>query len=118
MAGVGSCVGEEVLEEANALPDDDETAAVAIGEGFEEDAVDDREEGSGGSDAEGQSENGGEGEAGGLAELAEAVTQVLQDRVHRVTSRILFVKERYAGAGDLFGDCAGWGALNLWIRGG
>ena len=59
------------------FPDDDEAAAVAIGEGFEEDAVDDAEESGGGSDAEGEGEDGGEGEAGGFAELAKTVAEVL-----------------------------------------
>jgi hypothetical protein len=86
VAGIGSSVGEEFFEEADSLPDDDETAAVAVGEGLEEDAVDYAEEGGGGSDAEGEGEDGGEGEAGGLAELAEAVADVLQERVHAVTS--------------------------------
>ena len=77
------------MEEVDALPDDYESAAVAVGEGFEEDAVDDREEGGGGSDAEGEGEDGGEGEAGGLAELAKAVAYVLQERVHGITSEPL-----------------------------
>src|SRR5437868_2376358 len=72
VAWIGSGIGEEFLEEADALPDDDEAAAVAVGEGLEEDAIDDAEEGGGGSNAEGQGKDGGEGEAGGLAELAQA----------------------------------------------
>ena len=52
VAGIGSGVGEEFFEEAYAFPDDDEAPAVAVGEGLEEDAVDDAEEGGGGSDAE------------------------------------------------------------------
>ena len=84
VAGIGAGVGEELFEEADTLPDDDEAAAVAVGEGLEEDAVDDAEESGGGSDAEGEGEDGGEGEAGGLAELAEAVAHVLKDGVHRL----------------------------------
>ena len=83
MAGIGSGVGEEFFEVADALPDDDEAAAVAVGEGFEEDAVDDAEEGGGGSYAEGEGEDGGEGEAGGLAELAQAVANVLEEECMR-----------------------------------
>jgi hypothetical protein len=70
VAGTGADVGEELFEEADTLPYDDETAAVAVGEGLEEDAVDYAEEGGGGSYAEGQGEDGGQGEAGGFAELA------------------------------------------------
>jgi hypothetical protein len=70
VAGTGADVGEESFEEADALPYDDEAAAVAVGKGLEEDAVDDAEEGGGGSDAEGEGEDGGEGEAGRLAKLA------------------------------------------------
>jgi hypothetical protein len=84
VAWAGADVGEEFFEEADALPYDDEAAAVAVGERLEEDAVDDAEEGSGGSDAEGEGEDGGEGEAGGLAELAEAVADVREERVHAV----------------------------------
>ncbi len=68
------------------FPDDDEAAAVAVGEGLEEDGVYDGEESGGGSDAESESEDGGEGERGGLAELAETVAKILQDGVHRFTS--------------------------------
>ena len=85
VAGIGSGVGEEFFEEADSFPDDDESAAVAVGEGLEEDTVYDAEEGGGGSDAEGEGEDGGEGEAGGLAELAKAVAYVLKERVHAVT---------------------------------
>jgi hypothetical protein len=84
VARIGSGVGEELFEEANFFPDDDEAAAVAVGEGLEEDAVDYAEEGGGGSDAEGQGEDGGEGEAGGLSELAKTVAEVLKDGVHRL----------------------------------
>jgi hypothetical protein len=73
VAGIRSGVGKEFFEEADSLPDDDETAAVAVGEGLEEDGVDYGEEGSGGSDAKGEGEDRGEGEAGGFAELAESV---------------------------------------------
>ena len=83
VARIGAGVRDEFFEEADALPYDDEAAAVAVGKGLEEDAVDDAEEGGGGSDAEGQGEDCGEGEAGGLAELAETVTDVLEERVHR-----------------------------------
>jgi hypothetical protein len=98
VAGIGSGVGPEFFEEADSLPDDDEAAAVAVGEGLEEDAVDYAEEGGGGSDAEGEGEDGGEGEAGGFAELAEAVADVLMDaweeRVHAgslLDGRLLFL---------------------------
>jgi hypothetical protein len=40
VAGIGSGVGPEFFEVADALPYDDEAAAVAVGERFEEDAVD------------------------------------------------------------------------------
>jgi hypothetical protein len=70
MAGVGADVREEFFDVADPLPDDDEAAAVAVGERLEEDAVDYAEESGGGSYAEGEGEDGGEGEAGGLAELA------------------------------------------------
>jgi hypothetical protein len=88
VARIGSGVGEELFEEADTFPDDDEAATVAVGEGLEEDAVDDAEKGGGGSDAEGEGEDGGEGEAGGLAELAKAVAQVLQDGMHRHLAEI------------------------------
>ncbi len=91
MAGVGSGVREELFEEADFFPDYDETTAVAVGEGLEEDAVDYGEEGGGGSDAEGEGEDRGEGEAGGLAELAKTVTQVLQDGVHGLPRRFFLV---------------------------
>jgi hypothetical protein len=84
VARIGSVVGEEFFEEADAFPDDDETAAVAVGEGLEEDAVDYAEESGGGSDAEGEGEDCSEGEAGGFAELAKAVANVLEDGVHRL----------------------------------
>ena len=67
VAGIGASVGEELFEEANSFPDDDESAAVAVGEGLEEDAVDYGEEGGGGSDAEGEGEDGGHGKARGFA---------------------------------------------------
>ena len=84
VAGVGSGIGEEFFRDPHAFPDDDEAAAVAVGEGLEEDAVDYGEERGGGSDAEGQGQDGGEGEAGGFAELAKAVTEILEDGVHRL----------------------------------
>ncbi|MEI9980397.1 MAG: hypothetical protein WDN23_15605 [Edaphobacter sp.] len=86
VACVGSGVGEEFVEEANLLPDDDEVAAVAVGEGLEEDGVDDGEESGGGSDAQRESEDGGECEGRGFAQLAQAVAEILQDGVHRFTS--------------------------------
>jgi hypothetical protein len=88
VAGIGSGVGEEFFEEADFLPDDDETAAVAVGEGLEEDAIDDAEEGGGGSNAEGEGDDRGEGEGRGFVELAEAVTEILQDGVHRYLAEI------------------------------
>src|ERR1700739_3862593 len=69
MAGIGSGVGKEFFEVVDALPHDDQVAAVAVGEGFEEDGVDDREEGGGGSDAKGEREDGGYGECWGFREL-------------------------------------------------
>ena len=50
--------------------------SVAVGEGVDEDGVDDAEDGAGGSDTEGKGENGGEGEAGAFAEFAEGVFEV------------------------------------------
>ena len=73
VAGIGAGVGEELFEETDFFPNDDDAAAVAVGEGFEENSIDYAEEGGGGSDAEGQGEDRGEGEAWGLAELAESV---------------------------------------------
>ena len=84
VAGVGAGVGEELFEVTDSFPDDDEVAAVAVGEGLEEDAVDDGEEGGGGSDAKGEGDDGGYGKAGGFAELAKTVADVLEDRVHRL----------------------------------
>jgi hypothetical protein len=106
VAGAGSDVGEEFFEEADALPYDDEAAAVAVGEGLEEDAVDYAEEGGGGSDAEGEGEDGGEGEAGGLAELTEAVANVLEERVHAgFTSWLGSV---FSTLGAVGGECRRW----------
>ena len=51
VAGLASGEREEFLEEADFFPDDDEAAAVTVGEGFEEDSVYDGEESGGGSDA-------------------------------------------------------------------
>ncbi len=64
VARVGADDGEEFFEEAYALPDGDETAAVAVGERLEEDSVDGAEESGRGSDAESEGEDRGEGEAG------------------------------------------------------
>jgi hypothetical protein len=88
MTGVGSGVGPEFFEVVDFLQNDDEVAAVAVGEGFEENGVDDGEESGGGSNAQGEGEDGGDGEGGGLAELAEAVAEILQDGVHRFTSEL------------------------------
>jgi hypothetical protein len=87
MAGIGADVGEEFFEVTDSLPDDDEAAAVAVGEGLEEDTVDYAEESCRGSDAEGEREDGGQGEAGRFTELTQPVACVLEERVHAVTSR-------------------------------
>ncbi len=58
------------------LADGDEAAGILEGQRCEEKRVDGAEDGGGGSDAEGQGEDGGEGEARGLAELASGVAEV------------------------------------------
>ena len=60
------------VEEMN----DREAIGVAIGEGIDEDGVDDGEDGGGGADAEGEREDGGGGEGGAFAEFAEGVAEV------------------------------------------
>ena len=55
------------------FPDDDEAAAVAVGERLEEDAVDDEKSAVVAPMPRREGEDGGDGEAGGLVELAEAV---------------------------------------------
>ncbi len=77
MAGAGSKLGEHLFKGAGVIPHDGELAAVAVGEGLQEDAVDEAEDGGGGADADGKGEDGGEGEAGGAADLAEGVAEVL-----------------------------------------
>ena len=94
--GVGADEGEDFLEEADALPDDDELAAVGVGEGLEEDAVDDAEDGGGGADAQGQGEDRGEREAGRLPQLPERIEQILSQVLHRELQR---------NVGELYGSC-------------
>ena len=49
---------------------------VVVGEGIDEHAVGDAVDRGGSADAEGKSENGGDGEAGRTAQLAKGVTQI------------------------------------------
>ncbi len=58
---------------------DDEAVGVRVGEGVEQDSVDDGEDGGGGADAEGESENGDGGEAGIFAQHAQSVTKILEE---------------------------------------
>ncbi len=68
-------VGEGVEEE-------DEAVGVWKGRGFEQDGIDYGEDGGIRADAERQGEDGGEGEAGALAEGAECVFQILKEGFH------------------------------------
>src|SRR5579862_6013732 len=56
---------------------------VRVWVGVYEDGIDDAEDCGGGSDAEGQRDDGGEGEAGGFPQLAQRVTQILKQGRHR-----------------------------------
>jgi hypothetical protein len=53
-----------------------DAVGVAVGVRVDEDGVDDGEDGGGGADAEGEREDGGEGECGAFAEFAEGVAEV------------------------------------------
>ncbi len=59
------------------LGDIGEAGWVGVGEGLDEGGVDEGEDGNAGSDAEREHEDGGDGEAGAAAELAEGVADVL-----------------------------------------
>ncbi len=60
----------------------DHAIGVGIGEGFEEDGVDDGEDGGVGSDAEGEGCDGGEGEGGVGDEDAEGIAEVAEEIAH------------------------------------
>ena len=53
-----------------------------VGEWVDEDGVNDGEDGACGADAEGERENGGQDEAGALAEFARGVLEVGEERLH------------------------------------
>ncbi len=57
---------------------DDQTVWRGEGQRAEKNTGDDGEDGSGGSDAQGQHQDGGDGEPGRVTQLAEGVTRVLQ----------------------------------------
>ena len=59
-----------------AFPESDDAVGFGEGKGFEEDGVDDAEDGGVGADAEGEGEDGDCGEGGVFPELAERVFQV------------------------------------------
>ena len=65
--------------------DGHEPLGVRIGEGLDEDIFEDAEDGGGGADAEGKRKDGDEGEPGGFAKVAEGVTEVVPERVHRAS---------------------------------
>ena len=48
---IGAAIGEEFFEEADALPDDYQLSAIAVGEGLKENAIDYAEDGCGRADA-------------------------------------------------------------------
>jgi hypothetical protein len=56
----------------------DEAVGIREGQGTEKDAVDHGEQRTVRADAQGESENGDDGEVGGLGERADGVTNVLQ----------------------------------------
>lgn len=53
-----------------------------VGEGIEENGVDDTKDGTCGGDAESEGEDRSEGEGGALAEFAEGVAEVGEEGVH------------------------------------
>ncbi len=58
-----------------------------VGEGVDEDGVNDGEDGACGADAEGEGEHGGQDEAGALAEFAGGVLEVGEDEIACVVPR-------------------------------
>ncbi len=75
VAGVAGLVEEAELHDA---------VGTGVGEGIDEDGVNDGEDGACGADAEGEGEHGGEDEAGALAKFASGVLEVGEDRLHAV----------------------------------
>ena len=69
------------------VADADEGLGIGYREVVEHDGIDQGEDGGVGSDAEGQREQHGCGEARGFAQLAECVTQILNEYPHGTTSR-------------------------------
>ena len=72
-AVVAGCVDQAKLHDA---------IGAGVGERIDEDGVDDAEDGASGSNAEGEGEDGGQREAGALAEFASGVAQVGRQRLH------------------------------------
>src|SRR6202030_4247608 len=69
----------------------DESGGVNNWEIFEQDGVDEGEDGGVGSDAEGEGENGSHGEAAALSELPEGVADILK-KSSKEETRTLFVR--------------------------
>ena len=86
---VGAAEGELVRLDGCDKADGDEARSVAVGERAEEDAIDDREDGGGGSDAEHQGEDDGRGKDRIAPQTAEGVAQVLEGSFEPVAGSLL-----------------------------
>ena len=75
-AGVADVAG--FIDEAEL----DHAVGAGVGEGIDEDGVNDGEDGACGADAEGEGEDGGEDEAGAFAEFASGVLEVGEEGLH------------------------------------
>ena len=68
------------------VADADEGFGICYRQVMKQDGIDQREDGRVGADAEGEREQHGNGEPRRLAQLAECITQILQQNSHRLTS--------------------------------
>src|SRR5580658_2304782 len=75
----GSRPGAHAVGALKGVSQDDQTLRVGERQRAKENAGDDGKDGSSGSDAQGQHQDGGDGESWRLTQLAEGVARVLQD---------------------------------------
>ena len=89
--GGGSRLGGHFVGALEGVSQDDQMVWGGEGQRAEENAGDDGKDGGGGSDAQGQHEDGGDGESWRLTQLAESVASVLQGLRHPLIGALVAV---------------------------
>jgi hypothetical protein len=105
------------LRTLDGVGEDDELLRMREGEGAQEHAFDDGEDGGGGADAEGQHEDGGERETGRFGEVANGDLQVTQHE--KLLARCGCVQSRKSESEEHVGFQIRWreraGSTDAWV---